>query len=85
MGLQKQIALVICLCQLHNFCIDVGLGTYMGSVHSSGAPGLNSVDQTLMINGGVLFGQRGDNNCSPDALLDQGHHFENVGGHHTKK
>ena len=81
-GMKKQTALVMCLCQLHNYCIDRRLGESIGTSNASGAPSLQVVETEIIIEGGVSLTERRDgcNDCSPEALLHGGHHFKDVGG-----
>ena len=76
MSLKKTTALVMCLCKLHNFCIDVA---------DTNIPENCDTDKLeISVNGGILLqdvtGIGADENeeVRPVALLDRGHHFDDI-------
>jgi hypothetical protein len=93
-GLKKTTALVLCLCRLHNYCIDCRLGVARKKqCNSSVAPkerNRNSsdhddIEQPLARDGPEVTGTGGVplerltfNEASPEQLLHGGHHFDDV-------
>jgi hypothetical protein len=73
-GLAKTTALVMCLCRLHNYCID----HREGNVRSpNSVPPLTARDQAdINVHGGIPLDER--NNNSPDQLLHGGEHFDDA-------
>jgi hypothetical protein len=72
--IQKTTALVMCMCKLHNFCIDendvqVPLPTAQDAAQ-------------IMAEGGVPM--EGDDN-RPDQLLDGGNHFDDISSYHLRQ
>jgi hypothetical protein len=73
-GLAKTTALVMCLCRLHNYCIDQRDGDIGSSIS---VPPPTARDQAeIAMNGGVPLNERNYN--SPDQLLHGGEHFDGV-------
>jgi len=75
MGIAKTSCLVMCLCKLHNFCVDERLARVQGSEKIAPPTAQDNVE--IASTGGVSF----DDNCDnegPSDLLGGGHHFEDV-------
>jgi hypothetical protein len=69
-GLRKTTALVMCLCSLHNFCIDQN-----GRNDTEAAPLAGDLAESA-VRGGIPLVERQHNHYSPDQLLNGGHHYE---------
>jgi hypothetical protein len=70
-GLSKTTALVMCVCCLHNNCIDAQYGN-TAQPHSVVPPTVQDLAD-IYVNGGIPLDYR--NNNSPDQLLHGGEHF----------
>ena len=74
-SLKKTTALVMCLCKLHNFCIKMA---------DKNVDDNCDVDKLqISINGGISLDEietfDGETAVSPSELLNDGHHFDNIG------
>ena len=80
MGMSKITSLVMCLCRLHNFCINERIqatesGSGDGTVN--GVPPLLLEDEVeITANGGIPLERNSLNNASPEQLLHGGEHFD---------
>ena len=90
MGLSKTTALTMCLCRLHNFCIDCRLiaeakgrsgssrkkRRRVNSDHQDIAEPL--AQDRLELMGGIPLERHAFNDASPEDLLHGGHHFDDA-------
>jgi len=79
MDLRKITALVMCLCRLHNFLVDVRVREREREEEEDDVPPSLAADALEIAgNGGVALVERGSNQRVPAELLDGGHHFEDT-------
>ena len=83
MGLKKTSAIVMCLCRLHNFCIDERMRMKGGSSGlrkrkaSRDIPkALASDNLEIAVGGGIPLERTEQNESSPEQLLHGGEHFD---------
>jgi hypothetical protein len=75
-GIKKSCALVLCLCRLHNFCINERLrNKTSGSVILSA---LASDAMEILGGGGIPLETTANNEASPEQLLHGGHHHDDT-------
>lgn len=76
-GVGKTTALVVCLCRLHNFCIDCRLGA---------EESLASDTAEIVVHGGIPLERQAEglNDKSPEQLLHGGEHFIDVPRSHLQ-
>jgi len=94
MGLKKQIALVMCLVRLHNFCIDNYPGNSCSNAATGGAAGsamssnsdrdvaalpVSGVDEWAISNSGGVDPPSSHTDPIPAELLNGGEHFNDFG------
>lgn len=79
MGLKKQIALTMCLCRLHNYCITERLLNKQ-DISQDIVPSLAVDAVEISAYGGIRMekNNEGWNDFSPNELLGSGHHFEDL-------
>jgi hypothetical protein len=75
MGLSKITAMVMCLCRLHNYCINQRLQRN----RTAAAESPFAQDYAyILARGGVPLERTNDNNLSPSQLLHGGEHYDDT-------
>ena len=93
-GLKKTTALVICLCRLHNYCINSRIKRKAtnrtqerAKERAEETPPSNLAMERVEIvnNGGIPLVDTGNNSQSPEQLLHGGEHFDDVTPAHRQQ
>jgi DDE superfamily endonuclease len=79
LGIKKTTSLVICLCRLHNYCINERLAHDARQATVIDIPEALAADRLeILQNGGVDLQRTSDNDMSPEELLHGGEHHEDT-------